>query len=115
MITDKHDNSWGWQTHAFDPSLAVEIGLDRAVLYNRIVCTLMFTPREYVSRFEHTDGREYEWMKMSVRRIARMLPYMSKSSIQRDMAFLVENGYLLSGEFNAEPYDKTKWYALPRK
>ena len=85
------------------PSLAVAIGLNEAIVLQQI-CYWLST-----SRHEH-EGRI--WIYNSYDEWQTQLPFLSRSTIQRTMAKLVESGLILTGKFSKSAFDHRLWYTI---
>jgi hypothetical protein len=87
----------------FLPSLAVGVGLNEAILLQKIHGWLQCTPKEHVGR---------NWIYNSYRSWHEQLPFMSESTIKRAMKNLLDKGIVITNNFNKEKFDKTLWYSI---
>ena len=87
----------------FLPSLAVGVGLNEAILLQKIHGWLQCTPKEHVGR---------NWIYNSYRSWHEQLPFMSEITIKRAMKNLIDKGIVLTENFNKEKFDKTLWYSI---
>ena len=96
--------------HSFEPAEAVEYGILEAVLLSNI--------RWWVSK-NQANGKHYHdgrfWTYNSAKAFSTLFPYASQQQIQRALKKLEEAGALLVSEFNANPYDHTKWYTVEQR
>ncbi|MGD6845258.1 hypothetical protein ACQCVH_22400 [Bacillus infantis] len=83
--------------------IAGKLSLNEAVLLthlNNLIC----------------DSKHYllenRWIAKTYEELARELPFLSMSTIRRTIKELEKKGYLISNNFNENPMDKTKWYAM---
>ena len=87
-----------------NPSLAVEIGLNESLILLQIEFWISITDNVH-------DGRY--WTYQSVRDIReKAFPFWSISTINRAINSLINEGYLIEGNYNKHSYDKTRWFAL---
>lgn len=87
----------------FLPTLAVGIGLNEAILLQKIHGWLQCTPKEHVGR---------NWIYNSYKSWHEQLPFMSESTIKRAMKNLIDNGIVITHNFNKQSFDKTLWYSI---
>lgn len=97
-------------THFFDIEVAKEIGVEKAVLLQNIYYWIF---RNKANDKNYHDG--YYWTYNSARAMSELFPYMSQQKIKNNLRWLVDNGYLLDGNYNERQYDRTKWYTLTEK
>lgn len=85
------------------PSLAVAIGLPEAVLVQQV--------HYWLERSNHhIEGRV--WVYNSLPAWCEQFPFWSKSTVKRTISRLEKSGILISGQFNRDTRDKTKWYTI---
>lgn len=96
--------------HSFDVDIAVEYGVNCAILLNHI----WFWCEKNKANEKHFYNDHY-WTYSSVKALEELFPYMSKNSITRSLTKLKENDLLIEGNYNKSAYDRTKWYALTQK
>lgn len=93
--------------HSFNTAIAKECGMAAAVLFENI----RYWIRKNAANNKHFyDGRY--WTYNSNKAFAEQFDYLSPDQIYRAIAKLEAKGLLLGGNYNASPYDRTKWYAL---
>jgi hypothetical protein len=93
--------------YSFDTDLAKEIGLSEAIFVNNLVYWL----KKNKANNKHIyDGRV--WTYNSRKAYAELFEFWSESQIKRIIGSLVEQGVVLVGNYNTNPYDHTNWYAL---
>ena len=90
----------------FLPSLAEGIGINEAILLQKIHGWLQCTPKEHVGR---------NWIYNSYRSWHEQLPFMSETTIKRAMKNLIETGVVITENFNSKSFDKTLWYSIDYK
>ena len=94
----------------FDTDRAKKIGVTEAILLYYIEQTIHI----YSSNGENFHNNKY-WMFGSSEGFSRLFPYLSKQQIARALKRLVDDGWLLKDNFNANSFDRTNWYALSDK
>lgn len=66
-----------------------------------------------------TDGIFYDkdcvWMRASMENMSERIPFLSVSAVRTALRKLKEAGLITVENFNATPYDHTKWYTLTEK
>lgn len=87
----------------FLPSLAVGIGLNEAILLQKIHGWLQCTPKEHVGR---------SWIYNTYKSWHEQLPFMSESTIKRAIKNLIDKGIVITENFNKSTFDKTLWYSI---
>lgn len=85
------------------PSLAVKFGINKAVILDSI-------HRLSQNSGDFHDG--YNWIKMSFDEWESQFRWTSRSTISRDILALENAGVVVSGIYNASPFDKTKSYRI---
>lgn len=92
--------------NSFDSEVAMDVGVNAAILYKNI---------QYWCEHNRTNGtNEHDglfWTYNSMKAFAEQFPYMSEKQVRASLALLEEKGYIKSGCFNNQAYDRTKWYA----
>lgn len=87
----------------FLPTLAVGIGLNEAILLQKIHGWLQCAPKEHVGR---------NWIYNSYKSWHEQLSFMSESTIKRAMKNLIDKGIVITHNFNKQSFDKTLWYSI---
>ncbi|PGV73585.1 hypothetical protein COD83_24555, partial [Bacillus thuringiensis] len=88
------------------PSLAVEIGLNEAIIVQQIHYWLQKSNHEY-------DGRK--WIYNSAEEWKKQFPFWGIATIRRTFTKLENSGLLLVGNYNKLKIDRTKWYSIDYK
>lgn len=96
--------------HSFDIEVATELGMEAAVLLQNI--TFWCQKNKANNKNEH-DG--LYWTYNSARAFAEQFPYISPAKIRSALNRLEREGYIRTGNFNKNAYDRTKWYAATEK
>lgn len=85
------------------PSLACAAGLNEAIVLQQI--------HYWVKKSQHFyDGRQ--WVYNSVSKWLKQFPFWSESTLKRALASLEKQRLLITGKYNRDRRDQTKWYAI---
>lgn len=85
------------------PSLACAIGLNEAVVLQQI--------HYWMASSQHVhDGRR--WVYNSVPSWQKQFPFWSESTVKRALLSLEKQGMVISGNYNRDPRDHSKWYSI---
>lgn len=93
--------------HAFDPCVAAKVGLPAAVIYQNI---FFWTEKNFANGKHIHDGKV--WTYNSVKAFEMLFPYLTAKQIRSALEKLAECCLIYEGNYNASPYDRTKWYGL---
>lgn len=96
--------------HCFEVELATKYGLLEAILLNYF--------RFWIQKNEANDAHFYDglyWTYNSVKAFCDLFPYASTKMIRNAIDHLIDEGLLITGNFNKSPFDQTKWYALTER
>ena len=85
------------------PSLAVEFGLNEAIVLQQIHYWL-------AKKGNFEDGRY--WVYNTYEGWAKQFPFWSVSTIRRILGKLEDSGVIISGNYNKMGADRTKWYSI---
>lgn len=96
--------------HTFDVKLAIDFCPNTAIFLNNLAHWTQFN---HASSQNFHDGRY--WTYNSARAFAIIFPYWSEKQIRTIVKSCLENGLIISGNYNKAGYDKTSWYALTDK
>lgn len=94
-------------THHFEVEDAKKYGIECAVILNNI----RFWIEKNKANKVHFYKERY-WTYNSAKAFSELFPYLSSTQIARHLRKLEELGVIISDNFNAAGYDKTKWYSL---
>lgn len=90
----------------FDTEIAKDVGVNAAILYQNI---------HYWCDHNRANGTNKHdglyWTYNSMRAFADLFPYLSEAQVRQALKVLETKGYIKSGYFNKQSYDRTKWYA----
>ena len=87
------------------PSLALAVGLNGALFLQQLHYWLRKSPHYH-------EGRT--WVYNTYVAWREQFPFWSIDTLKRTIHDLVEQGVLLTGNFNKHPMDRTLWYSLDR-
>lgn len=91
----------------FQPALAQILGnSDRAIILQQVHYWVERSNREY-------DGKKWIWN--SIPEWSKQFNWLSERTVKRIFSFLEEENYLLTGNFNKQKFDHTKWYTINYK
>jgi hypothetical protein len=93
--------------HSFDPVDAEKYGILEAILLANI---RWWTAKNEANNRHYHDGRY--WTYNSAKAFAKLFPYASQQQIQRALKSLEAARMIVVGNYNSNPYDHTKWYAI---
>ena len=93
--------------HSFDIDDAKNYGVTEAViLYN-----LKFWIEKNKANNRHFYENRY-WTYNSIKAFEELFPYLSYKQIRSAIENLEKKEVIITGNFNASSYDRTKWYAI---
>ncbi|MEF9676045.1 hypothetical protein QX227_08070 [Pectobacterium aroidearum] len=88
------------------PTLACAVGLNEAVVLQQI--------HYWMNSSQHTyEGRR--WVYNSVANWQKQFPFWSESTVKRALLSLEKQGMVVSGNYNRDPRDHSKWYSINYK
>lgn len=96
--------------HSFNVEIAKEYGILEAILLENINYWLL---KNEANEKNYHDGNY--WTYNSTRAFATLFPYASQRQIQTALKKLINEGILITGNYNEYAYDRTLWYALTEK
>jgi hypothetical protein len=96
--------------HHFCTEIAEEIGVNKAILIDNIY----FWWQRNVANQKNFHDDSF-WTFNSGEAFVKLFPYMARSSINRYLLELEDDGWVKSGNYNKHKYDRTKWYTLTDK
>lgn len=92
-------------THSFHVAIAEIVGEKKAILLKDMRGWILQNERN-----KRNERAGYYWTYQSTSALGAKYRYMGESSIGRYLKQLEEDGWLVSHNFNANAYDRTKWY-----
>ena len=93
--------------HSFDVDIACLHGVDAAILIENF---RFWIAKNKANNRHFYDGRW--WTYNSVKAFSELFPYWSGPQVRRIIEKMEDAGVLVSGSYNQNPWDKTKWYAF---
>lgn len=96
--------------HSFNVDVAKEYGVHSAILLNNIAFWCLKNKANGTN--EH-DG--HFWTYNSKKAFSELFPYMTARQIDYALKRLIDEGILITGNYNANAYDRTLWYAVTKK
>lgn len=96
--------------HSFDIDIATEYGVLEAILLNNM---WFWIEKNKANDTNYYDG--HYWTYNSTRAFAELFPYASSRKISNALKRLIEEGVLITGNYNKVAYDRTLWYAFTKK
>lgn len=93
--------------HHFDIELAERFGILEAILLNNFQ---FWFAKNKANGQGYRDGRY--WTYNSVKAFNELFPYASEKKIRTALKHLIDEGVLMTGNYNKSAYDRTLWYAF---
>jgi hypothetical protein len=93
--------------HSFDPVDAEKFGILEAILLSNI----RWWVNKNTANNKHFHDGCY-WTYNSAKAFTKLFPYASQQQIQRALKKLEDGKVIKVGNFNSNPYDHTKWFAM---
>ena len=96
--------------HIFDVDIAKNYGVNAAILLENI--------GYWIKQNEANETNFYDgtyWTFNSRRAYKELFPYMSERQINTAFQKLIDDGLIMTGNYNKLAYDRTLWYALTQK
>ena len=95
------------QEGVFDKRVAMLLDANCAIIYHQLRSWIEYNE---VKRQNFYDGRY--WTFNSVREWCELLPYFSEKQIWGALERLEKAGLVVTGNYNKQAYDRTKWYSV---
>lgn len=96
--------------HSFDIDIAAEYGIAESIF----LCNIAFWVKQNaLNKHNCFEGRYWTYNSLSA--YAGLFPYMSKSTIQRAIRHLKDEGLILARNFNNDRFNHTNYYTLTEK
>lgn len=96
--------------HIFDVEIAQKYGIYAAILLESL--------GYWIKRNEANDKNFFDgtyWTYNSRRAYRELFPYMSERNINTAFEKLINDGLIITSNYNKSAYDRTLWYALTEK
>lgn len=96
------------KTYSFNTSDAINYGIDAAVILHNMRYWL-----DYAAAHGEMEKDGFHWMFASASKMTKVFPFWSSNKIQKLLKKLEDGGVIISGSFNDNKFDRTKWYTMP--
>ena len=96
--------------HSFDIDIAKKYGIPAAVLLKNIQ---YWIEKNRANNKNFYDG--YYWTYNSKAAFAELFPYMTARQIDYALQKLIDDGLIITSNYNKVAYDRTLWYAITKK
>ena len=96
--------------HSFNVNIATKYGVNSAILLNNIY---FWIEKNKANETNFYDG--YYWTYNSKKAFSELFPYLTSRQVDYALEKLIDDGVLLTGNYNKNPYDRTLWYAITKK
>lgn len=93
--------------HSFDT--------DHAKAYGPLEAVLIYNTQFWIIKNRANGRHQYEgrtWTYNSIKAFGELFPYLSEKQIRRLIESLIAQKVLMVGNFNSNPYDRTRWFAF---
>ncbi len=95
-------------SHSFDIGIAAHLGVHAALVYTH-VC--YWISSNIINGINLHDGRT--WTFQTKKQIAAHFPYLTFEQVKHALEKLVEEEFLLTGNYNSDKFKRDLWYAIP--
>lgn len=95
--------------HSFDIMIAKKYGVQPAIILNHLY---WWVEKNKANKVHFYDG--YYWTYNSKSAFAEIFPYMNARQIDYALKKLIDNGLVITGNYNKSAYDRTLWYAITK-
>ena len=85
------------------PSLAVAVGLNEAIVLQQF--------HYWIKGSKHERDDRY-WVYNTVEEWQKQFPFWSVSTVKRTIGSLEKQGLIVTGNYNENTWDRTRWYAI---
>jgi len=96
--------------HYFDVEIAEKYGINAAVILQNLAHWIKHNEANEINFYDNNY-----WTYNSKRAFAELFPYLSEKQISTALTKLIDNGIIITGNYNKSAYDRTLWYALTEK
>lgn len=93
--------------HQFNVELATKIGVEKAVIIHNMYFWINHNAKNKKNVY---DGSVWTYNSSSA--FGKLFPYLKDRTISRYLLELEKDGYLKTGNYNDNTFDKTKWYSF---
>ena len=96
--------------HSFNIEVAKELGIAPAVILNNMD---WWIEKNKANEKHFHDG--YYWTYNSRKAYVLQFPYLTERQIEYALKKLIDEGYIITGNYNKASFDRTLWYAITKK
>ena len=96
--------------HIFDVEIAEKYGVNAAIMLENIA---FWIRKNEANNVNFHDG--FYWTYNSRRAFKELFPYLSEKQIETALKKLIDDGIIITGNYNETAYDRTIWYAITKK
>lgn len=96
--------------HSFDVDIAQAYGVNAAIILNNMY---FWVEKNKANETNFHDGRY--WTYNSVKAFSKLFPYLTPRAIGTALKKLIDDGLVVTGNYNKSSYDRTLWYAITEK
>ncbi len=96
--------------HSFDINIAKKYGIQAAILLKNLY---FWIEKNRANDTNFYDG--YYWTYNSKKAFSDLFPYMTERQIDYTLKKLIDEGIIITGNYNKVAYDRTLWYAITKK
>lgn len=96
--------------HSFDIKVAEKYGVHAAIILNNL--------EHWIAKNKANNQNYFEsnyWTYNSKKAFVELFPYMTARQIEYALKKLIDDGVVITGNFNKMAYDRTLWYAITKK
>jgi hypothetical protein len=93
--------------YMFDGEMAQKYGVDEAIMLHN----LAFWQAKNEANEKHFYDGHY-WTYNSKSAFAKLFPFWSEKQIKRILKSLKEQGAIIVGQYNDDPFNRTNWYSV---
>ena len=94
----------------FDSNIAKEYGISIAIILDKLH---FWIEHNKANNKNFYDGRYWTFNSMDA--WSKQIDFMTGNTIRRTLEKMGKEGLIITGNYNASKYDRTKWYALTDK
>lgn len=94
----------------FDSDIAKEYGINVAIILDKL---RFWIEHNKANNKNFYDGRYWTFNSMDA--WSKQIDFMTVNTIRRTLEKMEKEGLIITGNYNASKYDRTKWYALTDK
>lgn len=96
--------------HSFDIEVAKKYGVQSAILLKHLYFWIAKNKANNINFYD-----DYYWTYNSKKAFAELFPYMTARQIEYALQKLIDDGLVITGNYNKVAYDRTLWYAITKK